>query len=505
MTDRGQAQRGRAGGQRGDARDRGALRSIEGGQAPAQDPAGRHVPFDLKAEEGLLAGVLLGHSDERGAGGHRELIERVIDMLEPERFYAEPSSTIWDCYREILAAGQPIEILTLRAKLEDRGKLALVGGDAYLGDLLDRPLIIPHLEVYAERVIQKWRLRVAIAQSRRLFAEGYGDVGDIDEWIDGAVKIFTDLRDQRPAKTEGTMIAAAADQAAARIRQIGQGPAFGLLTGFAEVDRLTGGFKAPEVTLLGAPPKTGKTTLAREISTNIASVPMVIDGKAIGRGVIWISMEMTAEEQALCWACTIAKVDLKRVESGEASPDELDAMWRALEWLKSLPIVIYGRRSIRVDEIKGLLREGKAELAKKDARPVLVIVDHLQLLFKNEPTQQGRNDAAVYGEITRKLGDVMEWARLPVVLITQLTEDDKGRLKARGSRDIEADAQNFWILEVFDDKPAPTFPLGRSTTPVEARITVRFQRKGPKGSTTLWFTPAYTLFSETLWNEGGWR
>jgi len=477
-----EARKGR--GQRGDREDRDHLRLVN---APKQID-GVPTPTNLDAEAAVLSTILIGAAP----------LADVLDLLLPEHFFSEANGRIYEAMVALHAAGSPIDIVFVKSWLSDRDRLQQAGGAAYIGQLVDATPAPAHVREHAQLVFEKWRLRAGIATQQRGAALGYGDVGTTQEYLDETVAALTALRDMQPAKAEGTTIDTAVQEAADQVTAIERGVSFGLLTGFTEHDRLTGGFKAPDVTLLGAPPKTGKTTLARAMTTNIASVADQ-DG---GRGVIWISLEMTPKEQALCWACTIARVDINRVFNKTAEPDELRELWNAMAWLKTLPIHIFGRRTIRVHEIRRLMREAKAALAKKRATPRLLVIDHLQLLFKNEPPNERRNDAAIIGDITRQIGDIADWSKLPVLLITQLTEDDKGRFKARGSRDIEADCQNFWMLEVFDDKPAPTHPAGRPTTPLEAKLSVKFQRKGGKGESTLWFTPAYTDFAESIYGGG---
>lgn len=496
MTDNRQGQRG-APQKREQGRDH--LRVVH-------DPAivaGRVPPHDLDAEAAVISGALLGHSTADGrASVHREQIDHALDLMEPEHCYSDANRWIWDAIRTVAAAGKPVDIITVSTELRDRGRFEQVGGKQYLEQLADKTPAVANVVTHAETVIKKWRMRRTIATAQRIAAEGYGDVGPEDEFIHGAAVSFAEIDTTKPSAGEGVAIGQAMEQAEARIKSVARGVSFGLLTGFAMVDELTGGLQAKEVTVLGAPPKTGKTSFARAVSMNVAATGAhEPDGRLVGQGVIFVSLEMTEEEQALAWACTVARVDSKRVTMGRALPEELEAVGRAMSWLKTLPIVIYGRRSIRVHEMKGICREAKGKLLAMGAKPRLIVADHLQLLAKNEPREPGRNDSSVIGDVSRGLGDIAVYTGLPVLVLSQVTEDEKGRMKARGSGDIEADAQHIWMLEVFDDKPAPTFPAGRPMTPVEATLTVKRSRSGPKGSRTLWFTPGITSFSETIWQE----
>lgn len=463
--------------------------------------AGRPPPMDLDAEQGVLAACLF-----RPAA-----FDEVEPILRKDRFFNDANATIWAAMVECRAKGYPIDHINIIGVLNDNDRLRQVGGKSYIGDLICVETVVNNALSYAMRVVEKWLLRALIGTCQRIAAEGYGDVGDIHAFVLAAKKAIDELYEMRATRQEGVLMGAAVDRAEGYIKSKLPGAtavkdSFTIRTGYEAIDRLTGGLRSGEVTLLGAPPKTGKSTFARSIALNVAGAPAFInaDGKSARQGVIIVSLEMDEEEIVLCWASTVARVDLRAVETGEASIDELARLSATMDWIRSLPVIIFGRKTILLRNIRPFLREGKQRLLAMGAEPSLAIIDHMTKIARNElksPERDGRQqDQAVFAEVSAEMEKIAAWSKLPLFVLTQLTTKDNSEPLARGARDIEGDVHAFWLLDVFKKKPATGYPAGKSTTPLMARFTQKIARKGPSGSVEMWFTPAFTLFHEDLWD-----
>src|SRR5690348_592989 len=137
---------------------------------------GRVPPHDLDAEGAVLSAVLL----------ERDALDKVLETLKPDHFYSEANRRIYEAAVELSTKGTPIDIVSVAGVLRDRERLAQVGGSAYLAQLVDSVPSVAHIESYARRVKEKWRVRQVIATCQRVAAEGYGDVGEVQDFIDGA-------------------------------------------------------------------------------------------------------------------------------------------------------------------------------------------------------------------------------------------------------------------------------------------------------------------------------
>src|SRR4051794_35624456 len=153
-----------------------------GGRAHALDsvaPApssGRVPPHDLEAEAAVLSAILLD----------RDALDKVLENLKSEHFYSEAHRRIYEGAIELSSKGLPIDIVSVAGWLRDRERLAQVGGSAYLAELADAVPAVAHIETYARMVREKWRVRQLIGTCQKIAAEGYGDVGEVQAFIDGA-------------------------------------------------------------------------------------------------------------------------------------------------------------------------------------------------------------------------------------------------------------------------------------------------------------------------------
>ena len=138
--------------------------------------AGRVPPHDLDAEAAVLSAILLD----------RDALDRVLEILKPEHFYSEANARIFQAAQALAVAMTPIDMVSVASWLRDREWLQKMGGTAYLAQLADATPAVGHVGAHAKVVHEKWRLRQLISTCQRVSAEGYGDVGEVQQFIDVA-------------------------------------------------------------------------------------------------------------------------------------------------------------------------------------------------------------------------------------------------------------------------------------------------------------------------------
>ena len=157
--------------------------------------SGRVPPQDLDAEAAVLSAMLLS----------REAVDRVLDILKPEHFYSDANGRIYEVAQELASSGRPVDNVTVAGVLRDRDRLAQVGGSSYLAHLTDATPAVANVEAHARRIFDKWRLRVSIATHQAIAAEGYGDVGDVQEFLDAAACAVAEHHRDAP-RIEGGLV-----------------------------------------------------------------------------------------------------------------------------------------------------------------------------------------------------------------------------------------------------------------------------------------------------------
>lgn len=461
--------------------------------------AGRVPPHDLDAEAAVLSAVLLD----------ADALARVLEILKPEHFYSEANARIFQAAQQLAIAMTPIDVVTAATWLRDRGWLEKMGGAAYLAQIADATPAVGHVAAHAKTVHEKWRLRSLIATCQRVAAEGYGDVGEAQTFIDDACTALGELQQTG----HGTNLdryalgAIAAESAAESLAQ--QTPYAGAFidTGVRTIDELTGLYPN-EVTLLGAPKGLGKTTLARWIADRVARNPRrLVDGRADcdrcqseepcspeharqPRGVVAFALEGTRHDWS-DYSASLARdntpaLNLFQRRNGGWTHDQHALFLRRLEDLRRVPIVVDDRKDLCRANLGARVRAWRDWFRKRNAVLELVILDYFQI------------GAWERGGDSRE-SDLNDAGRHLIRLATDTESDLRGlswlvisALNAQGgtreSGALEYHADTFWRLSAGKEREG-----AQEAKPL--RLWVEKQRRGPsKIGCSFWFDPASGAF-----------
>ncbi len=193
----------------------------------------------------------------------QEALDQVAEILKPEHFYSEANGRVFEASVELARQGAPIDLVQVASWLRDRERLAQIGGTAYLAQIVDATPAVAHVAAHARTVREKWRLRRLIAECQRVSAEGYGDVGMVQEFIDGAEQAIYEL-----ARTpEASNVQPISQVLRAAFEQISKAAErgdriTGISTGFAKLDEKTAGLHDGDLMIVAARPGMGKCLAA---------------------------------------------------------------------------------------------------------------------------------------------------------------------------------------------------------------------------------------------------
>jgi replicative DNA helicase len=154
---------------------------------PKQPPDARVPPHDLAYERAVLGGVLTDNA----------ALDQVLDVVEAKHFYSRANGVVWDAMLEVHGRGEPIDGVTLRAQLVDRGALQKAGGDEHLLALTEHPPNVKAIETYAKRVRVLAILRELGMLAHRTGARIYGPIDDVDAFFDEVEAEFFAITQQR--------------------------------------------------------------------------------------------------------------------------------------------------------------------------------------------------------------------------------------------------------------------------------------------------------------------
>lgn len=445
-------------------------------------PQGRVPPHSLDAEQAVLGGVLLENN----------ALNAATQILTADDFYSRANALIFDAMCELFRRGQPVDLVTLRAWLVDRGNLQKAGGDEHILTLTETIPTVENIEHHAGIVRDKAVVRRLITRCHEIAAQGYGEYGDVQEFVDESEKkIFDVAKEHKRAPYEHIkdVVIRTFEQvtaAAERKEKIS-----GLPTGFEKLDKMTAGLKAGELIIVAGRPGMGKTAFALNVAVNGCShrnLPVVV-----------FSLEMAKEELARRLLCSEARVDGGRMRTGMLTRDDWTRLTSTAGTLTNLQLFIDDTPALSIMELRGKARRLKAEHGLG-----LIVVDYLQLMRAGSKVESREKEIS---EISRSLKALSKELEVPVMALSQLNRGVETRsakdkrpqladLRESGAIEQDADVILFVYREEAYNREDPEL---RGL----AEIIIGKQRAGPVGTVKCRFFHEFTRFENLAEFDSG--
>jgi replicative DNA helicase len=424
-------------------------------------------PQNIEAEQSVLGSLLID----------QEAIVKVADIIVSYDFYSEKHRLIYEAMVDIYEKREPIDVLSLINRLEEKKQLEEIGGRTYLTTLANAVPTASNVVNYAQIVRKKAVLRRMIQAASEIAQLGYQETEEIDIVLDRAEQKLFQVS-QRFLKHNFVPIKSVLTEAFDRIDELHResGKLRGIRTGFTDLDNILAGLQKSDLIIIAARPSIGKTTLALDIARQVATKSKVPVGL--------FSLEMSKEQLIDRLLCAEAQVDLWKMRTGRLSEKEEDddfpRIGHAMGILSEAPIFIDDSATTSVMEMRTKARRLQAEHGLG-----LVIVDYLQLM---EGRTESENRVQQIAEITRALKGIAKELNVPVIAISQLSRATEARtppipkladLRESGSIEQDADVVIFIYREEMYKRDTERRHL--------AEIIVAKHRNGPTGHLDLYF------------------
>ncbi|MFQ6014632.1 MAG: replicative DNA helicase [Anaerolineae bacterium] len=378
----------------------------------------RIVPSNIEAEEAVLGSLLIDP----------DAIFKVISFLRPDDFYRQKNGWIYEAIRARNDKGEPTDFVTVCDELEQREQLEEVGGASFIASLIDSVPTAAHVEHYAHIVERTATLRRLISAAGEIAGLAYQDSGEVEEIMDQAEQAIFSVS-QRRITRDLTPVSTLLDEYFERIDYLSdhQGEMIGIPSGFADLDKIIGGFQPSDFIVIAGRPGMGKTSLALSIAQSVA-----VKHRAC---IALFSLEMSGEQLVQRLVSNETSIDSQRLRLGRINDEELDRVAQAIGLLSDTAIFIDDTPAISSLELRSKARRLHAEQGLQ-----MIIVDYLQLMYAGRPTE---NRVQEISFISRSLKALARELRVPVVAVSQLSRAVESR---RDKRPILSDLRESGCL-----------------------------------------------------------
>ena len=430
--------------------------------------AGRSLPKDIDAEIYLLGGVIQDS----------EKFSDLVQLVDTDSFALEKHRFIWKALLSIYERGNEIDFVTLSDELSRSKRLESVGGKEYLMQLAGAVPSAANAEYHAEIVREKSILRKLIENANLTIKEAMEPSAESVDVLQNAEKNIFALAEKQTRDSlhqVKPLLESVLQKITERKKDIS-----GLNTGFASLNKITGGLQKSDLIVLAARPGVGKTSFALSLAVNAA-----VDNDY---KVAFFSLEMGGEQLVQRILSIKSQVGLQNLRTGYLTGSDMSNIQMVSGPIAESHFFIDDNSDLGISELMSKTRKLKSLEGGLD----LVIVDYLQLMR----TGKEENRSVAIGAISRGLKILAKDLQIPIIALAQLNRkvEEKGREEPklsdlRESGSIEQDADMVWFVEREFNKDE-SMPIDKGT------LIIAKHRNGSTGNIPLAFIKKTTYFME---------
>lgn len=438
-------------------------------------------PQAIDLEEAVLGALMI----------EKDALTAVADILRPDSFYKESHVRIYSAIVTLFADSEPIDMLTVTAKLRSTGELELVGGASYIMELTSKVNSAANIEFHARIISQAYIKRELIKVSSEIQREAYEDTTDVFRLLDKTEQSLFAISESNIKKNYADM-GALMRQALAELDQKknNKDGLTGVPSGFSALDRLTSGWQKTELMILAARPGMGKTAFVVSSLRNAAvdfNIPVAI-----------FSLEMSSVQLVNRLISAEAEIDSEKIRKGSLAPHEWEQLHHRIHRLTNAPIYIDDTPALSVLELRAKCRRLKAQ---HDIQ--MIVIDYLQLMTGDTGGKSPGNREQEIAMISRSLKNLAKELDVPVIALSQLSRavETRGGEKRpqlsdlRESGSIEQDADMVIFLYRPEYYGITEDEAGNSVAGVGEVILAK-NRAGSLDTIQLRFIGKYTKFAD---------
>ena len=427
----------------------------------------RLPPHSVESEQGVLGCILLSPTS---------CLEECRVGLQggPDSFYDLRNRILYQTMVELAESNGVIDTITLQQRLKDKKELQNVGGVAYFAPLPDLIPSSNHLPHYIAIVNEKYWLRKMLATCTDIVGRVYDCEGQMDEILIEAERGLLQIATRNPKKkaTKTEVINSALDDWETAFKNPGK--LTGVPTGLIDLDKLTYGWQAENLIIIGARPSQGKTSMV------LGFARAAMDA---GMTTLFITLESSEKELIKRMACQIAKANQSHLRGGVASDREMRNLLPAVDKIKNGCIYFDDCTGMTIAHVQSQIRAYHKAFGIK-----LVIVDYLQKIKPDEKKEKRTYEVAQSSEglkaVAKELG-------VPIIAAAQVSREQE---KQKGRLPILSDLADCGQIERDADIVGLIYKNQEKDGTITYSLILAKYRDGPTDIVDLAFLPSCACF-----------
>lgn len=408
-------------------------------------------------------------------------IEFALDYLTKDCFFYSENQLIWQIILDLKEKNKPINILVVNQLLKEKNTLNL---DRYVTiSNFGYCLHSIEFENLVFELIERKTKRNLLQIANNLVLQCQSDITSdlIKSFVENALKnIEIESNKDNNIIHIKDSIKQSIENLEIRCDNYKKGIVTGIMSGFTNLDRITGGWQNSDLIILAARPSKGKTALAAQLAKNTAKIQ--------NKKVLFFSLEMSNTQLVNRYIVGESDIDSEQFRDGNLNSSD----WQKIDFnsneLSKLDIYIDDTPAINVQYVKSVIRQIK---------PDFVIIDYLQLMTTIEKFDNKNNEV---GHISKNLKAIAKTFNIPIIALSQLSRDIEKRGNKRPTlsdlRDSGAIEQDADVV-IFISNP---LECGDEFIKNTIRLVIAKHRSGRLADVDLIHNESYTNFFNDIDN-----
>ena len=214
-------------------------------------------PQNLEAEESVLGAMMVSET---------AVASVIVDVhLGDEDFYRQRHRIIFNAIHSLHSRGEPVDALTVTEQLTNLGELAEAGGKEFVSSLASTVPVAGNADHYARIVKANAMLRRLLEASHKIQTSVRERGGEPRDLVEQAERMMFEVAHDT-ASQDFASITDILERETTRLEELSEGKRdlTGTPSGFADLDKITGGFQPGNLIIFAARPSMGKSARGRE-------------------------------------------------------------------------------------------------------------------------------------------------------------------------------------------------------------------------------------------------